>query len=291
MFVKAVTVAAEFTNPVVISTRTRDGKVITSCGSFVLVNAEGWILTAAHIFQTHHVELEHRAAIANYEKQRKTIEENLEINAAKKRKLVNRLEYRRDWISNVSFWWGQDGVSFSEFFANGLSDIAVAKLTGFHFKPDQKFPRFGNPKTELPQGRSLCRLGFPFHAIQATFDEQKRAFVFSPGALPIPRFPLDGILTRNVNLVNGSDGTVAKFIETSTPGLKGQSGGPIFDVNGVVWGIQSQTRSLELGFQPEVQQDGKKIAENQFLNVGWGTYVSEIVKLFETAGLKYQTTD
>jgi hypothetical protein len=77
----------------------------------------------------------------------------------------------------------------------------------------------------------------------------------------------------------------------STPGLRGQSGGPVFDVNGVVWGIQSQTRHLELGFQPTIEQKGKRIQENQFLNVGLASSVSEVVKLFENAGVKYEKAD
>lgn len=47
MFATAVAHASEFTNPVVISTKTIGGKVTTSCGSFVLINDEGWIITAA----------------------------------------------------------------------------------------------------------------------------------------------------------------------------------------------------------------------------------------------------
>lgn len=201
------------------------------------------------------------------------------------------MECRRDWISNISFWWGQNGVTFERFFANALSDLAVARLNGFKFKEGQKFPCFGNSNIELPQGRVLCRLGFPFHSIQATFDQEKSAFTFAPGSLPIPRFPLDGILTRHVNLLNEADGGIAKFIEISTPGLRGQSGGPVFDVNGVVWGIQSQTRHLELGFQPTIEQKGKRIQENQFLNVGLASSVSEVVKLFENAGVKYEKAD
>src|SRR5438445_12796224 len=88
MFANATALAAEYTHPVVISNRRRDGKVNTNCGSFILVNGDGWILTAAHIFQPHHVAQEHRDAITNYEKQRKAIEENQELNAAKKRKLI-----------------------------------------------------------------------------------------------------------------------------------------------------------------------------------------------------------
>jgi len=102
---------------------------------------------------------------------------------------------------------------------------------------------------------------------------------------------LDGILTRNVNVVHESDSVTARFIEMSTPGLRGQSGGPVFDVNGVVWAVQSQTRHLELGFQPTTEHHGKRVQENQFLNVGLASHVSEIVKLFETAGVTYNKAD
>lgn len=100
----------------------------------------------------------------------------------------------------------------------------------------------------MEQGTSLCKLGFPFHSNEPTFDEQK-GFVLPPGSFPIPIFPIDGIYTRTVNIEsNGAKPYPLMFIETSTPGLRGQSGGPIFDVNGAIWAIQSQTHHLKLGF-------------------------------------------
>ncbi len=37
----------------------------------------------------------------------------------------------------------------------------------------------------------MCKLGFPFHQIVPTYDENADAFHFTT---PIPRFPIDGIL-------------------------------------------------------------------------------------------------
>src|SRR5438477_11555854 len=49
MFATAVTLASEFTRPVLISTRQQSGKMETSCGTYILVNSDGWILTAGHV--------------------------------------------------------------------------------------------------------------------------------------------------------------------------------------------------------------------------------------------------
>ena len=49
MFSKAVPLAAGFTRPVVISSRTTEGVCAASIGTYVVVNREGWILTAGHL--------------------------------------------------------------------------------------------------------------------------------------------------------------------------------------------------------------------------------------------------
>jgi hypothetical protein len=109
-----------------------------------------------------------------------------------------------------------------------------------------------------------------------------------PGSFPIPRFPNEGIHTRLV--IRQEEERSALFVETSTPGLKGQSGGPIFDRFGHVWAIQSCTQHLPLGFSPSVFVDGKQIVEHQFTHVGWGSHVSEVIKLLDSRGIKYTTS-
>jgi hypothetical protein len=127
-------------------------------------------------------------------------------------------------------------------------------------------------------GTSLCRLGYPFHQIQATFDESTETFNLGPGVFPIPRFPNDGIHTRIVMVPSPDGSRTVKLLETSTPGLLGQSGGPIFDRHGNVWAMQCKTQSLPLGFAPAAIVGNQKVVEHQFMHVGWGTHVEDILK-------------
>jgi hypothetical protein len=128
MFVTAVERASKFTGPIVISSRTVGGKVTSGCGSFVIVNDEGWILTAAHIFNADRVLTEQQKAHTEYLEKRKEIEERTDLNINKKRKLISRLNFSDDWLSNVSFWWGQDGLSCKQVHMNLLADVAITKL-------------------------------------------------------------------------------------------------------------------------------------------------------------------
>jgi hypothetical protein len=78
----------------------------------------------------------------------------------------------------------------------------------------------------------------------------------------------------------------AWFIETSSPGMRGQSGGPVFDVDGRVWGIQRRTHHLDLGFSPRVRTSAGETVEHQFLIVGIATHPSELIDLAEEKGVR-----
>ncbi len=51
MFATAIAKARQFTRPVVISRRSATGECSSTVGAYVAVNADGWILTAAHILR------------------------------------------------------------------------------------------------------------------------------------------------------------------------------------------------------------------------------------------------
>ena len=51
MFSKAVSIAAGFTRPVVISSRTSKGACSSTIGAYVVLNREGWILPAGHLLE------------------------------------------------------------------------------------------------------------------------------------------------------------------------------------------------------------------------------------------------
>ena len=69
--------------------------------------------------------------------------------------------------------------------------------------------------------------------------------------------------------------------------MRGQSGGPIFDINGYIWGLQSRTTHYALGFNPKIKKDNKEVEEHQFLNAGVGTHVEEIVNFLTEHNIKF----
>ncbi len=262
MFSKAYAIASKFTFPVILSNRFSDGRVENGLGSFILLNDEGWIATAAHIVG---------AIIPGYQ-------------AA----YTNNVEITPQNITHKSIWWGADGNNISTFHLLKENDLAIGKIENFKPQANAGYPVFVNPENMQP-GRSLCKLGFPFHDVKGHFNSQTNRFSFEQGTLPIPRFPIEGMYTRNALVGKSADGQYEfLFLETSTPGLRGQSGGPIFDTDGKVWAIQSQTRHLPLGFSPKIVKDGKAIEENQFLNVGWGVHAKTLLQFLDNYGVKYQ---
>jgi len=81
-------------------------------------------------------------------------------------------------------------------------------------------------------------------------------------------------------------------IELSTPGLRGQSGGPLFRSDGLIYGIQSMTNHLHLGFdmiKEKMVINGKKetINNQPFLHVGQCIHVSLIKKFLDDNNIKY----
>jgi S1-C subfamily serine protease len=73
-------------------------------------------------------------------------------------------------------------------------------------------------------------------------------------------------------------------LELSTPGLRGQSGGPLFNQDGLVCGMQSVTNHLHMGFDMknfEYKTSGHsiKVTNQPFLHVGHCVHV-DIIKQF-----------
>jgi hypothetical protein len=280
MFADACEKAAKFTCPVIISTRRADGTVNAGCGAFVVLNDEGWIVTAGHIFDS----------FVQFQQDQKKIAEIKGLNDMKAhRPKPATMDIKMDpkWITNHSFWWGHDGVRLVNAYVNRQVDLCIGKLEPFDPKWVESYPVFKDPEKMRP-GTSLCRLGFPFLNIESDFDENANAFRIKPGVLPMTLFPNDGIHTRNVSKGKSKDGEYdLLYVETSTPGLKGQSGGPIYDKDCRIAGIQVQTAHLPLGFQPSVEFNGEKVVENQFLNVGMGVHVKTLIEIFRSKGVKF----
>ena len=281
MFADAYEIASNFTVPVVVSIRFHTGEVECSVGSAIIVNRDGWVVTAAHMLQTHELHLRHQAEIAAYDREVDAIRRG-PGNPPGKEKRIRALAGGSRWIRNYSMWFGRDEWSIPTFHVLGTADLATGQIANFDPATVQGYPTFRDPTT-IRNASSVCRLGFPFHEITATFDEATGAFNLGPGSLPIPRFPNEGIITRFLDS-GTEDGIEVKLIETSTAGLRGQSGGPIFDIDGAVCGMQSRTAHLPLGFSPEVIVGGEKVIEHQFLNVGLAVHCQTMLAFFARHG-------
>lgn len=292
MFAIAYEKAVHFTHPLVITFRRMNGIVESALGAFIIVNKDGWALTAGHAGQISHYYKIHKKQISEYEKSIDEIRNNTKLDEKHKKKKINKLPKNDNWITDYTYWWGLDHeISAEELCVYDKDDIALVKLNNIKDNYQTVFPTFKKPDNLKP-GTSLCKLGFPFHSISASFDSENKLFSLDPQSLPIPRFPIEGIYTRNVIVVDPKDkGRNNKFIETSTPGLKGQSGGPIFDVNGDVWAIQSHTKHMLLGFNPCVKRGDREIEENQFLNVGLGVHPETIIKILTENNIAFELSE
>jgi hypothetical protein len=287
MFVNAIKKISSVTFPLIISKRFFSGKVESGCATFILLNKEGWILTASHVVETHFQYQKSQNELSVYNEKIKSIQSDVNLNEKHKRKKINKIQTNPEWITHMSFWWGRDGIVFDKFMGNKLMDIAVVKLKDFNTEIVSNYPVFKNPSEEMPIGTFLCRLGYPFPTIPTRFDEPTGRFLIEN--MQVPKFPIEGMHTR-ICVFRDEKGKKAKFIETSSPGLGGQSGGPIFDVNGHIWGIQSRTLHFPLGFSPKVKRGDKEVEENQFLNVGIGAHVDGIIDFLKKNSIYFEMT-
>ena len=283
MFAQANLIAKEFTRPFIISSKMYNGQCNSGIGSFVIINEDGWFGTAYHIIQQ---TIDYTKSISeNNEllKKRKEIEDDVSINNSVKKGRLNRLTIPPQAIINYSVWLGHNDLSLDQVFILPEIDLAIGRLKNFTKDMVTTYPKFKDYTKSMDSGTSLCKLGFPFHSIILTFDEVNQSFRLPDGALPMPLFPLEGIFTRTVEFRDptGKIKIPLKFIETSSPGLRGQSGGPTFDTHGTVWAIQSQTKRYALGFGEKTNGLSPKAAEhlqNQYLNVGLGIHSETVIE-------------
>lgn len=291
MFSQALDKISQYTMPVIISKRLQSGKIESGCATFIILNAEGWILTAGHVLEELALFHKQIAERQEYSQKIQEIENNTKLSRQQKSSKIRSIPVNQQWITHISYWWGRDGLSIQNFTIDGVRDLAVGQLESFAGNEVSVYPIFKNASTEYMPGTSICRMGFPFHNIDASFVENTGGFQLAPNTLPMPRFPNDGIITRFRLITEPQLNRTVKFIETSTPGLRGQSGGPIFDVNGHILGIQSHTESLALGFNPKIKEGSREIVVPQFINVGVGTHTEEVLSFLRDNSISVNISD
>jgi len=291
MFANAVTLARNFTKPLVISHRKYDGSCAAGMGTYVIINDEGWFVTAFHVIRQITDLSNAQSAYYTLLTDRDKVTNDSNLTGHQKEKRLKQMSISKDAITNSSTWLGEDKWTLNpQYHVLPEIDLAVCKIDNFHKSEIPVYPKFKNPDSKMEPGTSLCKLGYPFYSVTPAFDVSKGFLL--PGPMPIPLFPIEGIFARNI-VMQAPDSMPhpLMYIETSSPGLRGQSGGPTFDIEGNIWAIQSQTQHYKLDFGDSNfngSSTEKEHLSNQYFNAGWGIHSKTIVSFLKALNISFE---
>lgn len=291
MFVEAIKKVSEFTRPILTITREYDSDfVMPGAATMFFVNELGVAITCKHVAEI----IAQTEAVNNRYSQFKKEKESLPVSnkfKGKLRDLEQKYRYQKNitiQIKNI-FIGCVDKFNTFEIIAHPKYDLAVIKFNGFEKLDYKNYATFLKDDNQILQGRYLCRLGYPFPEFSNyKYNLEKDDIEWTAeGQTETPRFPIDGMITRH--LLN--DGEIIG-IELSTPGLRGQSGGPLFDTDGKIYGMQSMTHHLHLGFdikEKEIFEGSKKkkVSNHPFLHLGNCVHVNIIKSFLREKNIKF----
>jgi S1-C subfamily serine protease len=186
-----------------------------------------------------------------------------------------------------------DRISKINFHFHPKYDLAILQFEGFKNLSYNGYAKFITETSSIMPGKYLCKLGYPFSEFSNfKYNEENDDIEWTQeGVSGTPRFPIDGIITRYII----SDSQVFA-VEMSTPGLRGQSGGPLFDQDGNIYGMQSMTHHKHLGFDIVDQEinkgSQKRIVSNfPFIHLGICIHVNVIKDFLKQYGVKFYEID
>lgn len=292
MFTTAIETAEKFTRPLHIVSRPYGSSTPTAgAATLILINDEGWALTCKHVA----TEIAAIGAVqANYD--------------AFKARLASRPagKSESEWLQETEAAFnmkpGQTVQALATFVncvdtntdievrVHPTLDVALIRFRGFNKVLCSEYPVFAADPEALKPGKSICRMGYPFPEF-TNFEYDVPADQLrwtSSGRTDTPFFPIEGMVTRRV----GANAHAVVGFEVSTPGLRGQSGGPAFDTKGIIWGMQSSTGHHDLNFDVDmkVMRNGleTQVKDSAFLHVGRCVHVSALKDFMRSNGVKFR---
>lgn len=297
MFVDAIEEVGRFTRPIQFISRNYNENVATGgAATMFFVNEFSCAVTCKHVIDLIGNRTNINQKYANFRRERAAIPRTGGVPHLQYQKFIKGLENKYDYTAETIVELNErfldctaDPTLRFRWINHPKYDLAIIVFEQFQQPLYQSYARFMKDSSGLKQGKSLCRLGYPFPEF-TNFQYNPEADEISwtnNGIIGTPRFPIDGMLTRHLVENNELYG-----VELSTPGLRGQSGGPLFDRNGVVCGMQSKTNALHLGFDMHNAShnvNGKTIKVNNqpFLHVGHCIHVDVIKSFLTQNGIKF----
>jgi len=291
MFTQAIEIASKFTRAIHSISRNYGSQIIVpGAVTLFFVNADGWALTCGHVAD------QLRAADMMYQKAEDFRKELASLKGKQKeRKILKELEKKYGYSKTTTFELLNrfmdciEGDFGAQVIKHNKYDVALIKFEGYTRLLCDSFPVFPSDTSGLQPGKFLCRLGYPFPEFtNFSYDANTDRVVWTETGRKItPRFPIEGMVTRRSA---DDEGNIYGF-EMSTPGLRGQSGGPAFDIDGKVWGMQSRTKHLDLNFDvdEEVLRKGikKQVTDSAFLHVGGCIHIDILKSFMKDKGVQF----
>jgi len=284
MFSEAIEEVSNYTRAIHTITRNYLGPHISpGAATLFFVNELGYAVTCKHVAE---LLIQANNINGHYEAFKKERDQIPKDGKFKKQlrglEIKYGLDAKKTAQMKVSFVGCVDKMSGFSWHLHPDYDLAIVFFNGFQQLSYHEYAVFPKNPDDIKPGKFLCRLGYPFPEFNNfQYNEAKDDIEWTQTGNPqSPRFPLEGMVTRFLIDRQGNK----NGIELSTPGLRGQSGGPLFDQDGVIYGMQSQTKHLQLGFDIEnkaIMSNGhlKKVNDYSFIHLGECVH-AEVIKDF-----------
>lgn len=239
MFVKALEAVGGYTRPVFTIARHYDSSHIEpGSATIFFINDDGWAITTRHIAKMILESSKVEENYTNFRGERAAAEADPTKNMDDEMKLLE-IKYRMNSKSlaqmKVNFFDCVDNLTGFEVKISSRYDLAAIHLSGFNHTLYQGHAVFAEDLSKAQPGKFLCRVGYPFAEFQNfTYDPEKDDILWTgDGHKHSSRFPAEGMMSR---LVAGPEGIIG--IELNATGMLGLNGAPLFDENGLVYGMQ-----------------------------------------------------
>jgi hypothetical protein len=293
MFVDAIEKVADFTRAIHIITRNYGSDIVEpGAATLFFVNETGQAITCRHVAILIAQADQINSNFIEFKKERDNITGTGGKYKRKLRDLEAKYKYQDGSLVQIknTFMACMDKIVSAEIHLHPTQDLAIIDFKGFEKLLYKNYAIFQKDSSVIKQGKFLCRLGFPFPEFNNfKYNAENDDIEWTKdGRQATPRFPIEGMVTRHMLDDKGS----VSGIEMSMPGLKGQSGGPLFDSDGIVYGMQSSTHHLHLGFDMkdfEIKEGNKikKISNYPFMHLGGCIHVDVIKSFLKEKNVKF----
>lgn len=240
MFETAIEKVSPYVFPVFCLRRNHNKELNCTKGTFVALNKNGVVLTAAHTLETY---LNYKDRVEAINAIKREINGGIIAHDAS-RAFINIIKYAlNDDVMHFEYRWENNKddlpVDFATLEVYEEIDLAIMKIKNINNTYLGKIFASGSLclRSLNKIGEAACVLGYPYSDAEAKWDNNTEKFDISWNRLGL--IPISGIVTRfiDVDFAIGSTKIQGRKVEITGASIEGQSGGPLININGDLCGI------------------------------------------------------